>query len=148
MAKMTLKLYTTLKDKIGASRVEVEADTAAQAVARLRERYADIVNATLVDAQGVVRNHFTLTLNSQILDPLKLEGVTLKDGDLLHIFPPIAGGVSAPLARSRSAKPCVRTGGTETPSPVLRTPAPLREREVPSHRGRRRPEGMDEGERS
>ena len=89
---MTIKLYTTLKEKIGASRVEVEADTAAQAIQALRAKHADIVNGTLCDPTGVVRNHFTLTLNSQILDPHKLADVPVKDGDLLHIFPPIAGG--------------------------------------------------------
>lgn len=118
---MTLKLYTTLKDKIGASRVEVEADTAAQAVARLRERYADIVNATLVDAQGIVRNHFTLTLNSQILDPHKLDGIPLKDGDLLHIFPPIAGGCDR--SRGLSGTAALAAGDPFSPGSEARRPS-------------------------
>jgi sulfur-carrier protein len=104
MAKMTIKLYTTLKDKIGASRVDVEAATAQEAIAALRLRYTDAVNQTLLDKEGIVRNHFTLTLNSQILDPLKLKDVPVSDGDLLHIFPPIAGGAAGFSACARAPR--------------------------------------------
>jgi molybdopterin converting factor small subunit len=120
MAKMTVKLYTTLRDKIGASRVDVDAGTAADAIRVLRERHP-AAEGTLIGDDGFVKNHFTLTLNSRILDPKKLEGVAVNDGDLLHIFPPIAGGGLRPFARLTA-----RAGGCLSAGPIRYSPLAIR----------------------
>ena len=90
MPKITVRLYTTLKDKLGASKLVLEGDNIAQVLDKLKAAHED-VDAVLFQ-NGVVKNHFTLALNSEVLDPKKVSGVSVKDGDLLHIFPPIAGG--------------------------------------------------------
>ena len=46
----------------------------------------------MLDEQGVVRNEFLLTLDSEVLDRKSLGQVELKDDNVLHIFPPISGG--------------------------------------------------------
>jgi molybdopterin converting factor small subunit len=90
MPKVTVRLYTTLKDKLGTSRLQLEGENIDEILGDLRGKLK--AAESVLFEKGVVRHHFTLALNSEILDPKRLEGVKVKEGDILHIFPPIAGG--------------------------------------------------------
>ncbi|MBI5882213.1 MAG: MoaD/ThiS family protein [Elusimicrobia bacterium] len=71
----------------------VEGKTAADAVARVAEQGGPEVEKVLFDPDGkTVRNEFVLALDSDILDRKRLKSVKLKEGMVLHIFPPISGG--------------------------------------------------------
>ncbi|MCE2509980.1 MAG: MoaD/ThiS family protein [Alphaproteobacteria bacterium] len=82
--KITLKFYTTLKDylpegtKDNAAEIEVEDGASVQSV---------------VERQGVPTNMIHMTLvNGAYVTPGDFASHTLKDGDTLAMWPPLAGG--------------------------------------------------------
>jgi molybdopterin converting factor small subunit len=92
MPQVLVKLYTTLRMRLGKSQVWVEGATAADLVRRVAELGGAETAGVLFDDKGVVRNEFLLALDSEILDRNALGKVQLKEGNVLHIFPPISGG--------------------------------------------------------
>jgi molybdopterin converting factor small subunit len=92
MPQVLVKLYTTLRLRLKKDQVWVEGETAADLLNRVAELGGDEVAKVLFDDKGVVRNEFLLALDSEILDRNALEKVQLKEGNVLHIFPPISGG--------------------------------------------------------
>lgn len=92
MPQVLVKLYTTLRHRFGKTQLWVEASDADELVRRVVEAGGPEVAKVLLDADGVVRNEFLLNLDSDILDRKALKKVQLKEGNVLHIFPPISGG--------------------------------------------------------
>ena len=92
MPRVLVKLYTTLRLRLKRDQLWVEAGTAAEAVARVAAEGSEGTAQVLYEAPGVVRNEFVLALDSEILDRKALEQVSLREGNVLHIFPPISGG--------------------------------------------------------
>lgn len=91
MAKTTVRIYTTLKDRFNASRLTMEAGDVGELLNMLTRDRPD-VRTVLFDEDGIVKNCFVLTLNSEILDHKQVGEHSLKEGDVLHIFPPVSGG--------------------------------------------------------
>ncbi len=85
-------MYTTLKDRLGFSRTEIEGDTARELLLKLASSGGTDIPGLLFEPGGAVRCHFVLTLNSEILDNKKTGKVKVKAGDVLHVFPPVSGG--------------------------------------------------------
>jgi len=92
MPKVRVMVYTTLKDRLGFSRMEIEGDTVHELLLRLASAGKADVSKILFETDGAVRGHFVLTLNSGILDNRKTKDVKVGPGDVLHVFPPISGG--------------------------------------------------------
>jgi len=92
MPKITVMLYTTLRDRLGVSKVELEGRTVYELLSKLAVPGKTGVSKILFEDDGAVRNHFVLTLNSEILDNRKTKKAKVKAGDILHVFPPISGG--------------------------------------------------------
>ena len=92
MAQVLVKLYTTLRQRLGKAQVWVEAKTAAEAVRQVAEMGGPETAQALYGDGAIVRNEFLLALDSDILDRNALDRVDIKDGSVLHIFPPISGG--------------------------------------------------------
>ena len=92
MAQILVKLYTTLRQRLNKDQVWVEGETAAEAIRRVAEQGGADLAGMLFDEEGVVRNHFLIALDSEILDRKTLGAVKLAPGSVLHIFPPISGG--------------------------------------------------------
>jgi len=90
--QILVKLYTTLRLRLNKNQLWVEGRTAGDAVRAVVQAGGPEVASIMLDEQGAVRNEFLLTLDSEILDRRSLDRVELKDGDVLHIFPPISGG--------------------------------------------------------
>jgi molybdopterin converting factor small subunit len=85
-------VYTTLKDRLGFSRVELDGGTVKALLSKLAVSGAEDVSKIMFETGGAVRGHFVLTLNSEILDNRKTGRIKVKAGDILHVFPPISGG--------------------------------------------------------
>ena len=94
MPRVTVKLYAALKDCAGAGRVDVEGADIPEVLKVLGERHGDRFREVLFDAAGKVRGGYQLLLGTAYLDPKKLDAVPIRDGDTLHVMPPIAGGAS------------------------------------------------------
>ncbi|MDO8804495.1 MAG: MoaD/ThiS family protein [Elusimicrobiota bacterium] len=92
MAKVTVMIYTTLRKSLGIAKLELRGRTVREVLDRLCDYKKPEVEKLIHDAEGHVRQHFVLTLNSEILDNKKTAAVKVKDGDILHVFPPVSGG--------------------------------------------------------
>lgn len=98
MAKVTVHLYTTLKEIAQNDRIEVEAQNLDEALQILAQRFGPKFSKTLYDTDksinggNAVRNCFNLVVNSEMAGLKNLDKKELKDGDRVYIFPPIAGG--------------------------------------------------------
>ena len=92
MPRILVKLYTALKIRLNKGQLWVDGKTAGDAVRAVAQAGGPEVAKIMMDEQGVVRNEFLLALDSEILDRKSLDQVELKDGNVLHIFPPISGG--------------------------------------------------------
>lgn len=98
MAKVVVRLYSTLKDIAKSGRIELEAVNLRDALDWLALKFGSKFSDTLYDSEKlkngekVVRNCFTLVVNSEMIGLKHLEKKELKEGDMVHIFPPIAGG--------------------------------------------------------
>ncbi|MBI4801397.1 MAG: MoaD/ThiS family protein [Elusimicrobia bacterium] len=92
MAGITVMIYTTLRARLGFSKAELQGKTVHELLLKLAAVKKPDVKNILFDAAGRVKNHFVLTLNSELLDNRKAKTIKVKAGDILHIFPPISGG--------------------------------------------------------
>lgn len=92
MAKIAVKLYTTLRRKLGVTKLDLEGNTVKDLIDRLCEYKSPDVAEVLLNSDGTVRQHFVLTLNSEILDNRSIAEVKVKQNDILHVFPPVSGG--------------------------------------------------------
>ena len=92
MARVLVKLYATLRSRLNKAQLWAEGETAADVVRRVAEAGGPEAARILYDEDGAVRNEFLLALDSEILDRKALDRVRLKEGNVLHIFPPISGG--------------------------------------------------------
>lgn len=92
MSKVTVMVYTTLREKLGFSRKELEGRTVEELLLKLAAAGGKTVPGILFAENGAVRNHFVLALNSEIVDNGKTKKTKVKAGDVLHVFPPVSGG--------------------------------------------------------
>lgn len=92
MAKVTVMIYTTLRSRLGISKLVLEGATVRAVIDKLCAYGQPPAASLVLDAEGNVKQHFVLTLNSEILDNKKTAGVPVKEGDILHVFPPVSGG--------------------------------------------------------
>lgn len=92
MARITVMIYTTLRKRLGISKLELEGATVRDVLDGLCAYKKPDVEKIILDKDGHVRQHFVLTLNSEILDNKRTAGVKVSDGDILHVFPPVSGG--------------------------------------------------------
>ena len=92
MPKARVMVYTTLKDRLGFSRIELAGGTVRDLLRKLAVSGTEDVSGLMFEPSGAVRGHFVLTLNSEILDNRKTGAVKVRAGDVLHVFPPVSGG--------------------------------------------------------
>jgi molybdopterin converting factor small subunit len=92
MPRIFVKIYTTLKDRTGTGSMVLEGETVAEVLLAIRQSISLETADILFDTNGIVRNHFVMVLNSLILDHGKVNELKVKDGDILHLFPPVSGG--------------------------------------------------------
>ncbi len=83
MAKISVKLYTLLREKTGKNTVEIEAGTVSDALNKLKKIFGH---------KFTIGQDYVFVLNEEIIDKKNFRTKKVKQGECLHIFPPIAGG--------------------------------------------------------
>jgi molybdopterin converting factor small subunit len=93
MASITVKFYSLWNLYLNKKSVEIYADDLDDAMKKLDKIFGEELRKKLLNNR-IQFNNFkdssTILLNGISLRNLKNHG--LKDGDILHVFPPIAGG--------------------------------------------------------
>ena len=88
-----MRLTAQLRDYAHGAR-EVELDSASDlgsVVSKLENSFPGI-GGRIVDDQGKIRAHVNIFVNSENSRELKNENTPLRDGDVVHILPSVAGG--------------------------------------------------------
>lgn len=91
MARVIIKLYTTLRQKIGKSEIELESKTLKEALEKIIQKNYELRDI-IFEKKGKVKGYFVITINSDVIDNSKISRIRLKDGDIINIFPPVSGG--------------------------------------------------------
>ena len=91
--KVKIELYATLRDKYGAKGIVVECDGS---IKNLIEQASKLLDEDFFDEvydsrRNFVREDRIFTINGRNIKDIKGE-IRLKEGDVVAIFPPIAGG--------------------------------------------------------
>jgi len=76
---------------------EISEPTVGGLVDRMAKEYGEEVKRTLINiAAGTVSSSVVIALNGVDIEALQGLKTNLKDGDVIAIFPPVAGGSSTP----------------------------------------------------
>lgn len=94
MAKVTVKFYSLWQEYAGTASADMEANDLADLLAQVEQRFGARIRQRL-QAEGVdlgkrIEDFSLVLLNGTNIKQLK--EASLKDGDMLHIMPPLAGG--------------------------------------------------------
>ena len=94
MALITVRFYSLWRSYLGADSTTLQADHIQDALTQLEEKFGNQLREKLetagVHLEGKIQDYSLILLNGIALRNLKNTG--LKEGDVLHIFPPAVGG--------------------------------------------------------
>ncbi|MCS7138259.1 MAG: MoaD/ThiS family protein [Candidatus Caldarchaeum sp.] len=91
--KVSTKYFALIRERLGKNSEEFDLpdnSTVADFLAAFRQKYADKVKDFL-DVSGL-KAGFAVALNGESVDPKDWRSIQLKQGDVVVILPPIAGG--------------------------------------------------------
>lgn len=95
---MRIRAYATLRDLLGASRLDMPLDamsgapaTVGQVVNRLADEHPALA-AKLWAADGHLTGYVTMLLNGRSVEYLQGMATPVTDNDTLSLFPPVGGG--------------------------------------------------------
>jgi len=88
-----VRLTAQLRDYAhGAREVELDSASNLRTMVNKLERYYPGIGGRIVDDQGNIRAHVNVFVNSENSRELNNENTPLRDGDVVHILPSVAGG--------------------------------------------------------
>ncbi|HYA56011.1 MAG TPA: MoaD family protein [Nitrososphaerales archaeon] len=88
-----MRLTAQLRDYAhGAREVELDSASNLRTMVNKLERYYPGIGGRIVDDQGNIRAHVNVFVNSENSRELNNENTPLRDGDVVHILPSVAGG--------------------------------------------------------
>ena len=87
---MKVRLFHELRETVGQSELEIEADTLSDVVESLINRHSSL-KEVFYDSKGILRGYALFYVNNRVQNPPDL-ATKLKNGDLVLLIPPAAGG--------------------------------------------------------
>jgi MoaD family protein len=93
LPRVTVRLFTALRAIAGEDEAQIDAGDVHEALVALAKKYGTEFKESLFDPEGKIDLRFyRIFLNKQVLTAQDGLEKTLRDGDLLQIFPPVVGG--------------------------------------------------------
>ncbi|MCJ7653846.1 MAG: MoaD/ThiS family protein [Dehalococcoidia bacterium] len=94
MASISVKFYSLWRQYLGVDNTTLQADGLDEALGKVEERFGSHLREQLrgdgVQVYGKIQDYSLILLNGTSLRNLKQ--TSLKEGDILQIFPPATGG--------------------------------------------------------
>ena len=90
LPKVKVRLFHELREIIGQSELEIEANTLSDVVGSLISRHSGL-KEVFYDSKGILRGYTLFYVNNRVQNPLNL-ATKLNNGDLVLLIPPAAGG--------------------------------------------------------
>jgi len=91
MARVTVKMYATVREAAGTPECMAEADTLSDLVESLKKRFGREFSKT-VDQAERDPERLVVLVNGENAGFARRGRITLKDGDEVALFPPVSGG--------------------------------------------------------
>lgn len=88
--KVRVRLFHELRETVGQSELEIEADTLSDVVKSLIDRQSSL-KELFFDSKGNLRRYILFYLNNKVQNPPNLTA-KLNNSDLVLLIPPSAGG--------------------------------------------------------
>jgi molybdopterin converting factor small subunit len=96
MAEITVRFYTLLRQMLETDRIYLEAGDLEEAVEQLEREFGSRLREQLarfgIGQNSKMLDYCVLLLNGQSVNRQELGRIKLVTGDILHVFPPAAGG--------------------------------------------------------
>ncbi len=92
--KVNVKFYATIKNIAGTAQttVDTESGTVGDVISALGTRYGDRFREEILNPDGNLRQNVKVLINGLNIDKIAPLQNQVKEGDTLHIFPPILAG--------------------------------------------------------
>ena len=88
--KVRVRLFHELRETVGQSELEIDANTLSDVVESLINRQGSL-KELFFDSKGFLRGYILFYLNNRVQNPPNL-ATKLNNGDLVLLIPPAAGG--------------------------------------------------------
>ena len=93
MPRVKLRLFATLRRRYGVKEIEVDCDgTLEDLVEKVSEKLGKDLRSEVLKEDGSVRDDRIILVNGKHAWSLGEEERKLKEGDVVSVFPPLAGG--------------------------------------------------------
>ena len=92
MSEVKVKFYASLKEKIGKNEITINADNMHELIKVLKDKLGNNFSTWVIGEDGYIKDYYILILNDRIIGKKDFPTVQLKEKDVVHIFPPVAGG--------------------------------------------------------
>ena len=99
----TVNFYATLRAIVGQKRVEPDLPEGSSVTTILDEMFQNYpaLRKEILDAEGQLQRHVSLFINGRDIRYLNGLDTELKEGEVLDVFPPVAGGLAEEPVRGR-----------------------------------------------
>jgi molybdopterin converting factor small subunit len=92
MARITIKLYTTIGKRLVRGKIPVEVSNIAEALDSMERHFGRGLRKEVCERDGSIRNDYVVTLNGHPLNRRSPEKTRVSDKDTLYIYPAVSGG--------------------------------------------------------
>ncbi|MHA1302490.1 MAG: ubiquitin-like small modifier protein 1 [Candidatus Heimdallarchaeaceae archaeon] len=92
MSKITVLVFSTIKQIIGKKQLEMKAETVEDLLGQLFRKYGEGLESELTDNTGQLKKVYRVIINGRNVNLLNGLETKLKEGDLVAIVPAVAGG--------------------------------------------------------
>ncbi|MFC1521281.1 MoaD/ThiS family protein [Elusimicrobiota bacterium] len=89
---ITARFYAGLKNLVNAAGIRLKGKNVGEALEDMRSKIKPLQEKEIFDDTRLIKSHFRIALNQKILDNAKDLKVRVRNGDIIHIFPPAKGG--------------------------------------------------------
>lgn len=91
MAKVSIRVYATTREKFPPGNVEIEGETVIEVLRKLVEKFPDIKDEIL-DEKLNLTDRYIYLLNGRNVNFMKSGETRVEKGDIISVFPPVTGG--------------------------------------------------------
>jgi len=103
LARVTVRLYADLRAVAGKSELNIEANSIRDLIETLIREYGTALRESLLDQHGRLEQFYRVYVNKRLVSEGDVERTVLEDGDVVQMFPPVAGGYLQQTLQYRSS---------------------------------------------
>jgi len=97
LARVIVRLYADLRAAAGKDEVEIDVRSVKDLVDTLVTKFGTPLREALLNQDGKLEEFYRIYVNKRIVTEDKLNETLLADGDVVQMFPPVAGGIGTDL---------------------------------------------------